>query len=84
MTFEAVGFIPLWVTAAMGLVWVVAAYWSTLRTTFDMSKVAKIAPGASAVIWLFNPLILGTLGVLVWMLFRRDEIAFVWHLISRS
>lgn len=84
MTFEAVGFIPLWVTAAMGLVWVVAAYWSTLRTTFDMSKVAKISPGASAVIWFFNPLILGTLGVLVWMLFRRDEIAFVWHLISRS
>ena len=84
MTFEAVGGVHIWVTAGMGLIWVIAAYWATARTAYDMSKVARIAPGATLIIWLFNPLILSTLALLGVALFHADEVAFFWHLMSRT
>lgn len=83
MTFESVVQVPIWATALVAITWILCAYWATMRTAFDLSKVARIAPGKAAFIWLLNPLILGTLIVGIWSLFNLDLIAYVWHLAVR-
>ncbi len=80
MTFESVSNIPLWANAVMALTWILCAYWATIRTAFDLSKVARIAPGKAALIWMLNPLILGTIILGKWSLFHMDLVAYLWHL----
>ena len=84
MTFESTPGVPLWAIVLLASVWIGCAYWATIRTAFDLYKVARIAPGTAFVIWLFNPLIVGTLILTVWSLFHSDEITFIWHLATRA
>jgi len=84
MTFESVSAVPQWAIIILAATWIGCAYWATIRTAFDLFRVARIAPGTAALIWIFNPLILGSLIAGVWALFHGDEVAFMWHLIARS
>jgi hypothetical protein len=84
MTFESVSGVPQWAIIALALTWIGCAYWATIRTAFDLFRVARIAPGTAILIWAFNPLILGTMAAFTWALFNLDEAAFMWHLATRS
>ena len=84
MTFESVGNVPLWAVMLLGGTWIGCAYWATIRTAFDLYKVARIGPGVALLIWVFNPLILGSLIFTGWALFHLDQITFLWHLAIRT
>lgn len=84
MTFESVAPVPIWASLILGGTWISCAYWATIRTAFDLYRVARIGPGMAVLIWLFNPLILGTIAFAGWAFFHLDELSFMWHLAVRS
>jgi hypothetical protein len=83
MTFESTPGVPLWAIVLLAVIWIGCAYWATLRTAYDLFKVARIVPGTALLIWLLNPLILGTMVLSAWSLFHWDEVTFLWHLATR-
>ena len=83
MTFESTPGVPLWAIVLLAVTWIGCAYWATLRTAYDLFKVARIVPGTALLIWLLNPMILGSFVLAAWSLFNWDEVAFLWHLATR-
>jgi hypothetical protein len=84
MTFESVAGTPTWAIALLAATWIGCAYWATLRTAFDLYRVARITPGAATLIWMLNPLILGSVVFSGWALFHAEDVAFLWHLATKN
>ncbi len=84
MTLAASGPVPVWSIMALAAGWLGTAYWSTVRTAYDLYKITSLPIGPAVAVWLLNPLILGTIVFLGWALIHSDSTSFAWHLMVRS
>ncbi len=84
MTLASADAVPTWSILLLAAAWIGTAYWSSIRTSYDLFKITSLPLGGAVVVWLLNPLILGTMILLGWAAMNTDETMFIWNLVLRS
>lgn len=84
MTLASAEAVPTWSILLLAAAWIGTAYWSSIRTSYDLFKITSIPLGGAVLVWLLNPLILGTMSLLGWAVMNTDETIYIWNLVVRS
>ncbi len=84
MTLASADAVPIWSILLLAAAWIGTAYWSSIRTSYDLFKITSLPLGGAVVVWLLNPLILGTMILLGWVVMNTDETIYIWNLVVGS
>lgn len=68
----------------LGVLWIVASHWASMRTAVDISRVSRIRTGTAIVLSILNPEFLLAMVVLLWMLLHSGETGMALTLLGRD